>query len=528
MAEGSFEMNRRRLLTQAAAMAGLALAPAALAPRAFGRASADDPFTLGVASGEPTPRGVVLWTRLAPRPLQPDGGMPPESVTVGWEVAEDAGFHRIVRRGRTLAGPAAGHAVHVEVEGLRPGREYWYRFTTKAAASPIGRTVTAPPAGADVASLKLGFGSCQKYEAGFYGAYRHMVEDRPDLFLFLGDYIYEKGPGSKDAVRLHANAEPTDIAGYRVRYANYKTDPLLQAAHAIAPWMVIWDDHEVANDYGGDFSEKFNVEYPDGAAGFLRRRAAAYQAYYEHMPLRRAAMPVGPEMLLYRKLDWGRLAQFQFVDDRQYRSARACLPPSSGPGKAIPDCDERRSPDRSMLGKTQERWLLDTLANSKARWNMLAQQTLFAPLELRAAPRPAAPLFSTDGWDGSPATRDRIVDRWTEAKVSNPVVLGGDIHAFAAAEVRQGLDGPVAAPSFVGGSISSLGASRAETARFEAANPDIKLFDGTVRGYGRVEIGRAATQVTFRALADARQENSPIATLATYVVENGRHSVQTA
>jgi alkaline phosphatase D len=520
--------DRRRLLLQAAALAGTALAPAALTTRAFGQVAPDDPFTLGVASGEPTPSGVVLWTRLAPRPMEPEGGMPQRSVTLGWEIAEDAGFRRIAARGQALAGPAAGHSVHVEVEGLKPAREYWYRFITKAGSSPVGRTVTAPPADADVNSLKIGFGSCQKYEAGFYGAYHHMVEDRPDLFLFLGDYIYEKGPGTKDTVRLHQNPEPKDVAGYRIRYATYKTDPLLQAAHAVAPWMVIWDDHEVVNDYGSDLSEVFNTEYPDGAKGFLRRRAAAYQAYYEHMPLRRRAQPVGPDMLLYRKLDWGRLAQFQFVDDRQYRSARACVPLSAGPGKAIPDCDERRSAARSMLGDTQERWLLDTLAGSKARWNLLAQQTLFAPLVQHDAANPAAPFFSTDGWDGSPATRDRIVARWTEASVSNPMVLGGDIHAFAAADVRAGPDDPVAAPSFVGGSISSLGASAAESQQHMAANPDLKLWNGEVRGYGRVEIGRESTRVTFRGLDDARKPNPTISTLAAYEVENGRHTVEKA
>lgn len=518
--------TRRGVLLQAAALAGAALAPAALAPRAFGRTNPDDPFTLGVASGEPSPDGMVIWTRLAPRPLEPNGGMPARSVPVRWEVAEDPGFRVIAARGKALAGPAAGHSVHVELEGLRPGREYWYRFMTDAGASPVGRTLTAPPEGADVEMLKLAFGSCQKYEAGFYGAYRHLVEDRPDLVLFLGDYIYEANPGSKNAVRLHKNPEPRDVGGYRVRYATYKTDPLLQAAHAVAPWMVIWDDHEVENDYGGDLSPDFNVSYPDGREGFLRRRAAAYQAYYEHMPLRRRSKPVGPDMLLYRSLNWGRLAQFQFLDDRQYRSPRACLPLSAGPGKIIPDCDERRAADRSMLGDRQERWLLDTLSGSKAKWNMLAQQTLFAPLALRDVTTDKPAVWNADGWDGAPATRDRIVGRWREAGVANPVVLGGDIHTFAAADVREQPDGPVAAPSFVGGSITSLGAQTAEYMKFWPANPDIKLYNGTVRGYGRVEIGRKATQVTFRGMDDALRENTGAYDLARYVVEDGRHTVE--
>lgn len=521
------EMDRRRLLWRAAALAGASLTPAVLAPRAFGKAGQDDPFTLGVASGEPTPDGVVIWTRLAPRPLDPAGGMAPESVKVRWEVAEDSGFRTLAARGETLAGPAAGHAVHVEVSGLRPGREYWYRFMTAAGASPIGRTVTAPPVGADVEMLKLAFGSCQKYEAGFYGAYRHMAEDRPDLVLFLGDYIYEKGPNPKNAVRLHKNPEPFDIDGYRVRYATYKTDPLLQAAHQVAPWMVIWDDHEVDNDYGDDISEKFNTEFADGAAGFLRRRAAAYQAYYEHMPLRRRSKPVGPDMLLYRTLDWGRLAQFQFLDDRQYRSARACM---NGPGDSnlILDCDARRDPARSLLGQTQEAWLMDALSGSKAKWNMLAQQTLFAPMARKDVTTEEPVRFSVDGWDGAPATRDRIVQRWRDATVSNPVVLGGDIHTFAAADVGDASGEAVVAPAFVGGSISSLGAATEQSMRFVAANPHIKLYDGTVRGYGRVDIGRKETRVVFRAMRNALDENTAAYTRAEYVVEDGVHTVHEA
>ncbi|OJU10568.1 MAG: hypothetical protein BGN86_02985 [Caulobacterales bacterium 68-7] len=518
------QIDRRRLLLQAAALAGASLTPAALAPRAFGQAPADDPFTLGVASGEPTADGVVIWTRLAPRPFEPDGGMRAESVPVRWEVAEDAGFQRIERRGQALAGPAAGHAVHVEVDGLRPAREYWYRFTTAAGASPVGRTLTAPPAGADVERLKIAFGSCQHFEAGYYGAYSHMVEDHPDLVLFLGDYIYENGPNPQPTTRKHKNAEVFTVPDYRIRYATYKSDPLLQRAHAAAPWMVMWDDHEVDNDYAADQSESFNAEFPDGAAGFLRRRAAAYQAYYEHMPLRRTAMPVGPDMLLYRTLNWGRLAQFQFVDDRQYRSTRPCTPVGGGNGKTAPDCDARHDPKRSMLGMKQEAWLLGALSASKAKWNVLAQQTLFAPMDMRATPEGPS-LWNADNWDDAPATRERIAGRWTEAKVSNPLVLGGDIHCFAAAEVPAAPGGPSVAPSFVGGSITSSGSAAAASQRLMAANPHIKLHNGTVHGYGRVEFDRGSTRVTFRALDDIQRENSPASTLASFAVENGRHEV---
>lgn len=508
-------MARRQLLRGAASLAGLALAPAAIGGAVLAAPSlADNPFSLGVASGEPTADGVVLWTRLAPKPLQPDGGMPPEPVAVRWEIAEDQAMRKLVRSGKALAAPNAGHSVHVEVAGLKAGREYWYRFTAAGAQSPVGRTRTAPAKGAQVDRLRLCFASCQKYEAGFYSAHAHMVEEAPDLILFLGDYIYEGAPGSKGAVRLHANPEPKDVAGYRVRYASYKTDPLLQAAHAVAPWMVTWDDHEVSNDYGGDHDQ-------DGVSGetFLRRRAAAYQAYYEHMPLRRRTIPVGPDMLLYRRLDWGTLAQIQVVDDRQYRDGKPCQPP--GPphrGKLIGDCEERRDPARSILGQTQEAWLMDSLATSKAQWNLLAQQTLFSELQLGDPAIQATRAYSSDGWDGYPASRARILRQWREAKVSNPIALGGDIHAFAAADLCEASDGPAVGAEFVGGSISSLGGGEGA---YAAKNPHIKLYDGAVRGYGRVDLTPKDSRVTFRAVENALVPTSPIRDLARFALENG-------
>ena len=511
---------RRQLLRGAASLAGLALTPAAIGGVVLAAPSlTDNPFSLGVASGEPTADGVVLWTRLAPKPLEPDGGMPQRPVAVRWEVAEDQAMRKVVRAGKALASSNAGHSIHVEVTGLKSNREYWYRFTAAGAQSPVGRTRTAPARGAKVDHLRLCYASCQKWEAGFYSAHAHMAEEAPDLILFLGDYIYEGAPGSKNAVRLHANPEPKDVAGYRIRYASYKTDPMLQAAHAAAPWMVTWDDHEVSNDYGGDRDQDSGDREV-----FLRRRAAAYQVYYEHMPLRRRTLPVGPDMLLYRTLDWGDLAQIQMVDDRQYRDGKPCQP--AGPpkrGKLIGDCEDRRDPVRSILGQSQEAWLLETLAQSKAQWNLLAQQTLMAELQFGDPATPATRLYSSDGWDGYPANRGRILQRWREAKVSNPIALGGDIHAFAAADLRETPDGPPVAATFVGGSISSIGG---ESDAFAAKNPHIKQFDGKVRGYGRVDLTAKASRVTFRTVENALVPTSPVRDLASFALENGRPGVQ--
>jgi len=480
-------------------------------------------FSLGVASGDPAADRVVLWTRLAPAPMAGDGGMPPVAVAVRWEVAEDERFARIVRSGVAMARPERGHAVHVDATGLRSARRYFYRFIADGEASPIGRTRTAPAAGAAVDRLRICFGSCQKYEVGFYAAYGHMVAEDPDLILFLGDYIYEDAPGAKDAVRLHLNPEPMDLAGYRIRYATYKLDPLLQAAHHAAPWAMTWDDHEVANDYGNARDQ--NNSDP---AVFLRRRAAAYLAYFEHLPLRAALHPHGAAPQLYHSLDWGRLAQFQILDDRQYRGAPACQPPALAPAhqkyrSLIDPCDTLGDPHRTMLGARQERWLDERLGSSKAQWNILAQQTL---MHQQARIDPAHPergnQYGADTWSGFPAARDRIFRRWADAGTPNPFALGGDIHAFAAADIRDPArpDGAPIAAEFVGGSITSL--LNDKSFKGLAAANGLGFAEDRLRGYGRVDLTPAGGSVTFRGLADSRRADSDISDIARFGLEPGR------
>lgn len=511
----------RRTVLKASALA----APAILfmPARALGAAGAATPFTLGVASGEPWPDGMVLWTRLAPHPLEPDGGMPATHVPVQWEVAEDEAFGRIVRSGRAMADPEVAHSVHVELSGLAPGRPYFYRFIAGGVSSPIGRTRTAPARDATVDRLRFCFGSCQKYEAGYYAGWRHVVAEDPDLIVFLGDYIYENDP-DPHALRPHLNPEPRDVPGYRVRYATYKLDPLLQAAHAAAPWIATWDDHEVADDYAGAIDEANG-----DPAVFLRRRSAAYQAYWEHMPLRASARPHGPDARLYHTLDWGRLAQFQVIDDRQYRGARACQPPALAREHkhyvvAVEDCADRHDPARTMLGREQETWLLDALGTTRATWNLLTQQTLMTPFAVidPAHPDRGAVLHPADRWEGYTAARDRIFRRWADAKTPNPVVLSGDVHAFVADDIlhpdRPG--GPPVAAEFVGGAITSISHHPAWPAEAKA-NPGIRFVEGEVRGYGRVDLDRAGAAIAFRGLADSRDPASTIATIAGFEVEAG-------
>ncbi len=506
MVDGS---TRRRLLVQAAALAGAALSPAAWTPAVAQTRLADYPFRVGIASGEPEPDGVVLWTRLVVDPQAMDGGMGTAPVRVDWEIAEDEGLRKVVRRGRALAVAEAGHSVHVEVAGLKPDRRYFYRFTAGGHASPVGRTRTAPERDARVDRLRIAYGSCQKYESGFYAAHAHLAEEDPDLVLFLGDYIYEKA-AAKEAVRFHPSVEARDLASYRQRYAWYKADADLQAAHAAAPWVVMWDDHEVANDYGGD-QDRTNPP----VALFLQRRAAAYQAYYENMPLRRAVKPVGPDMRLYRAMDWGQLARLAILDDRQFRAPRSCDAQSNG--KLIPAaCLERSDPKRSMLGERQEAWLSGQLRDTPARWNLLGQQTLMNEVITPDG------RVSNDGWDGYAQTRRRVLEGWRDHKVSNPVVLGGDVHTFFAADLSLEPGGKPVASEFVGGSISSLGRSREIVRGMMTINPQIRFGDGDTRGYGLVDITARECAVAFRGVENALAPKSPIRDLAKFVIEDGK------
>jgi len=480
-------------------------------------------FTLGVASGDPAPDGVVLWTRLAPAPLEADGGMPPAPVSVRWEVAEDEAFGRLVRSGVGRAQPHWGHAVHVDVTGLRPARRYFYRFIAGGEVSPVGRTQTAPADGASVDQLRICFGSCQKYDVGNYAAYRHMAADDPDLILFLGDYIYEDGAKAGDEViRPLQQPEPMDLAGYRIRYASYKLDPLLQAAHRAAPWVLTWDDHEVANDYGNARDQ--NNSDP---ATFLRRRAAAYQAYYEHQPLRSVARPTARGMQLYRSLDWGRLAQFQILDDRQYRDLPPCQPPELAAAHAkyrslIDACADIDNPAHSMLGKQQERWLMQQLGDSRAQWNILAQQTLMhSQARIDSAHPERGRQYGADTWSAFPAARDRIFRRWAEVGISNPIALGGDIHAFAAADICDPArpDGPAIGAEFVGGSITSL--LRDASFKDLAQANGLGFAEDAVRGYARLSITPQGGEIVFRGLADARRADSDATDIASFALEPG-------
>ena len=493
-------IDRRRFLLSLGALA---------ASPALARFSAY-PFTLGVASGYPSPGSVVLWTRLT-------GDLDPVALPVRWEVAADEAMKSVVVSGVASAEPAWAHSAHLEVRGLEPDRWYWYRFTAGDAQSPVGRTRTAPQAGASVERLRFAFGSCQQYEQGYYGAYRHLVADDPDFVAFLGDYIYESSWG-KNHVRSHGSAEPVTLEDYRARHALYRGDPDLQAAHAACPWVLTWDDHEVDNDYADD--------RPEGGmskASFLLRRAAAYRAYYEHMPLPSQMRPEGPAMKIHTHLDWGALARFYVLDDRQYRSWHACPRPKRRAGSNTVDverCKGLGSPRRSMLGRAQERWLSRALAGSGAAWDVIAQQTRMAQLDQTPGPGRGA---WTDGWDGYPAARRRLLEALQRRR--NPVVIGGDVHAFNVSRLKLDFDdasAPTVASEFVGTSITSQGWPQERFARLLPDSPHMVFADSRYRGYTRVEVTPRLWRADLRAMQSVTERGAPCATLASFVVEDGR------
>ncbi|GII52156.1 alkaline phosphatase [Planotetraspora thailandica] len=515
----SGRLNRRHVLALGGLTAAAIVGDAATRPQ---RAAAsppffDHPFSLGVASGDPLPDGVVLWTRLAPDPLAEDGngGMPAETFGVRYEVAEDEKFARIVRRGAVEATPELGHSVHVELSGLKPAREYFYRFRFGPTISPVGRTKTAPAFDASVERLRLAVTSCQNYSNGYFPSYRDIVASDLDLVVFLGDYIYE-GPGPSTIGRSHVPAKTiTTLADYRIRHAQYKADPLLQAAHSTLPFLVVPDDHEVTNNYAGDTG--------GGQSGeeFLARRAAAYQAYYENMPLRRSSLPVGPDIRLYRRVRFGDLALFHMLDTRQYRSVQAKWSAATAVNGYSPG---ELDPNRTILGDAQEQWLQEGLATSTARWNILGNQTKFAPYDRRVGP--GLDYSGTDNWgEGYVADRDQLLQYIAAHRPSNPVIITGDAHKNWVFNLKADFNDPnseTVATEYLGTSISSGGDGNPNSTVYGPTtdNPHMMLQNGQ-RGYIRVEVTPEQWRAEFRVSDSVSVPDAPLYTLATFVTNNG-------
>lgn len=475
------------------------------------------PFTLGVMSGDPTPDGFVLWTRLAPEPLQ-GGGMEPVAVPVQWMVAEDESMRRIVKKGTATAAPSLAHSVHVEVRGLKPQRPYWYQFKVGREVSPVGRAITAPDLGTSPDQFKFAFASCQHWEAGLWTAYQHMLADDPELVVHLGDYIYE-GRVRDNGVRKHNSAEIVSLSDYRNRHALYKTDPVLQHMHEHCPWIVTWDDHEVDNNYAGPFPED-----QQSREVFLERRANAYQAYYEHMPLRLSSLPKGSGMQLYRTLSYGSLVQFSVLDTRQYRTDQPCGDKTTAP------CPGTFDPSATILGDAQEAWLKTSLDRSHAKWNVIANQVLMARIDQKPGPEEAV---SADQWSGYEVCRDRLMKFLDQRKPNNPVVITGDIHSNWVSDLKvnwKDEKAPVVASEFVGTSISSGGDGvdeRPTTQGVYQENPHLKMFNGR-RGYVTLTLNQKQCRADYRVVPYVTRPGAPIQTHSSWIVEDGQRGVQRA
>ncbi|MFC5923378.1 alkaline phosphatase D family protein [Micromonospora vulcania] len=504
-----------RLSRRVFVLSGIAAAGAAVTPWQSARAAVPYPFKLGIASGDPAPDSVVLWTRLAPSPLNADGqgGMANADVTVEWQVSTTEQFTSLVASGSVAARYADAHSVHVIAGGLNADSDYYYRFRAQGHISPVGRTRTAPAPGTFGRDLVMAFASCAHYEAGYYTAYRRMAEDNPGLILHLGDYIYEGGVGSS-GVRQHVGAEIVSLADYRRRYALYKSDPDLQAAHAAAPWLVVPDDHEVENNYANMVRADSSPTLT--AAQWTARRTAAYRAYYENMPLRPTAAPSGNSIPLYRRVRWGQLATFHMLDTRQFRDDQAC-----GDGWKV--CGDADLASRSLTGAAQESWLLDGLAQHYGTWDILGQQVFFA----RQFDSTGA--ASMDAWDGYRASRSRIQNGWQQRAVRNPLVLTGDVHRAWANDLKADYANPSSATigtELVCTSISSTGnGSGSTTIPNVATNPHLKFYSDR-RGYVRTTIGRSQVRADFRAVDSVTEHGAAASTVRSFVILDGQPGLQ--
>jgi alkaline phosphatase D len=495
--------RRHFLATGAAAMVA---APAIVRAQSKWRAN---PFSLGIASGDPSPDGFVIWTRLAPEPGEAHGGMAMESVPAAWEIAADEGFRTIVAHGTAVARPELAHSVHVEVTGLRPDRPYFYRFEAGGERSVAGRARTLPLAAASPGQLRFGVAGCQDYQAGYYTAYHHLADEELAFVFHYGDYIYEYGPDG-DPVRKHSSDLLMSLDDYRKRYAQYKSDADLQAAHAAHPFFITFDDHEVRNNWAGDFDDEDHAP-PDV---FRLRRQSAFQAWYEHMPVRRTQWPTGPAIQLYRTARYGNLARLDFLDTRQFRTNQPC-----GDGYKVA-CPEVRSARAHIMSAEEEAWLARNLKRQDARWNVIAQQVMMMSLDWREQSAGSqGKVLNLDSWAGYEVQRQRVLARMRG--LSNVVVLTGDEHRNYAGLLHD-RDRPVAV-EFVATSISSDGDGQDMPAGGDtvlANNPQLKFINNQ-RGYLTCDVTRDEWRSNFMVVDRVSTRGGRLSKRATWAVARG-------
>lgn len=473
-------------------------------------------FQLGVASGDPLPDSVVLWTRLARDPIH-GGGMPNQNISVQWEIATDSRFGQRVQSGVSIARPDLGHSVHVETRGLRPNSWYYYRFRVGTDISPVGRTRTAPAYGTNPGRVRFAIASCQNYQHGFFVAHRDLARQNLDFVAFLGDYIYES-PVDAAAVRQHEGThEPLTLTEYRNRYARYRTDADLRAAHANFPWIITLDDHEVDNDWAAAVPQDPDKQSP---SAFAARRAAAFQAWYEHMPVRQSSRPNSTRMQVYRRFEWGELARIHVLDTRQYRTDQATTPAQAD------------DPARTMTGAAQERWLTDGLTTGTQRWNIVANQTPVAQTDQKAGPEQ---VLWTDPWDGYRVQRKRLMELMGTSRVSNPLVITGDRHWTMAADLKPDFNregSPVVASELVGTSITSNG-DEDQAAWHRTWDPIIResphwKYGDSRRGYMLCDVDGTRALATQRVMSTVRSASGTASAGEQFVVHAGKKGLERA
>ena len=497
------------------------LAPATPAQTQSGSAGAAqgprwqaDPFSLGVASGQPQPDSVVLWTRL--QISQADAPLKAQAIGVVCEVFADEALRQPVRQWRVQTDSARAHSVHVLAGGLQPGRPYWYRFVCGSASSPVGRARTSPGINDAVDRLRMALASCQHYEQGYFAAHREMAQRDLDLVLFVGDYIYESS-NPQYLLRPHLGGVPKSLDDYRDRHAQYKSDADLRACHAAHTWLMTWDDHEVVNDYANDLDRNFTDPQV-----FLRRRAAAYQAYFEHMPVRLGPDAAKPsQMRIHDRMAWGRLADLWTLDCRQYRDHHACPDPMRGGGRVVVGCDALADPSRSMLGTAQAQWFYDGLTRSNRRWKLVAQSTQMSATGVNT---PLGRSAFTDGWDGYPQARAQLLGTVAQAKLQNVVMLGGDVHMNVAAQLRvQPNDerSPVVASEIVTTSVTSRGLGEKLLAQIRDSNPDILHARSDERGFTLLDVTPEGLRAEFLTTPNPAQAQGAFKTQAQWLVRAG-------
>ncbi|MEU8581897.1 alkaline phosphatase D family protein [Streptomyces abikoensis] len=541
----SHHISRRTAVTAVAATTTAALLPLAAAPAAL--ADSDPPgaprpaFLHGVASGDPLPDGILLWTRVTPVPdAVPGSGLGP-AVDVAWQVAEDAGFTRVVARGTVTATAAHDHTVKADVRGLRPATGYFYRFTAGDVVSPTARTRTAPAHDAATAGLRFGVVSCSNWESGHFSTYRHLAGRKDlDAVFHLGDYIYEYGTGEyptpKYVVRPHAPThEIITLADYRTRHGQYKTDPDLQAVHHAHPMVAIWDDHEFANDAWSGGAENHT---PGAEGAWTDRVAAAKRAYFEWMPVRPSV-----EGTTYRRLRFGKLADLHLLDLRSFRSQQV----KPGSGKV----DE---PGRTITGRAQLDWLKEGLASSDTTWRLVGNPVMISPVAFGALPahllEPIAKLLglpaggiavNTDQWDGYTEDRRELIDHLERRSIRNTVFLTGDIHMAWANDVpKRAATYPLSssvATEFVVTSVSSDNLddllhvaphtlSVPAAAAIKTSNRHVKWLDMDGHGYGVLDVTADRAQMDYYVLSDKRDAKATVSWARSYATRSGSQRVE--